>query len=59
MTDRLTFSSLVAKSPGQIRRELRNLWENCVPFHDAIEKVGAGNHPRRDEFEAFWTMLNS
>jgi hypothetical protein len=57
MTDRLKFSSLAAKGPEQIRRELRNLWERCIPFPQAIEMVGAGNHPRRAEFEAFWATL--
>jgi hypothetical protein len=59
MNDRLEFSSLNAKGPAQIRRELCNLWEGCIPFHEAIEMIGAGNHPRHAEFEAFWTTLGT
>jgi hypothetical protein len=52
--DRIHFKSVDAKEPHQIRRELRDLFEGGIPFTEAIEMVGAGNHPLRPAFAAAW-----
>lgn len=59
MTTRLSFNSLNAKSPREIRRDLRNLWEGCVPFEEAILMVGVqeDDWQRREEYERFWSSL--
>lgn len=59
MTTRLSFNSLNAKSPREIRRDLHNLWEGCVPFEEAILMVGVqeDDWQRREEYERFWSSL--
>ena len=36
----------------EIRRELRNCWESCIPFEDALAIVGAVKHPDAAKLEA-------
>lgn len=52
----MTTATLTAalKPPGQISRELRTQLQAGYTFSDAIAIVGAGDHPRRAEFEADW-----
>jgi hypothetical protein len=38
----------------ELRRELRNHWEACIPFQDAMAMVGAVKHPDAAKLEAEW-----
>lgn len=35
-------------------RELRNLWEGCVPFEEAILMIGVSDEFEAEEFERVW-----
>lgn len=37
---------------AQLRRDLRDLWEGCVPWSEAIQMIGAADHPNRKELQA-------
>lgn len=35
-----------------LRRDLRDLWEGCTPFSEAIQMIGAADHPQRNVLAA-------
>jgi len=37
-----------------LRRDLRDLFEGCVPFHEAIQMIGAADLPERKTLQADW-----
>lgn len=40
-----------------LRRELRDCWEGCIPWKEAIEMIGAPAE-HRQELRRFWNSLN-
>jgi hypothetical protein len=37
-----------------LRRDLQDLFEGCVPFREAIQMIGANDHPQRNMLAADW-----
>jgi hypothetical protein len=40
--------------PRTHERELRNLWEACIPFEEAILMIGVDDEFMAEEFERAW-----
>jgi hypothetical protein len=38
-----------------LRRDLRDCFEGCIPFREAIQMIGAADHPRRKVLAANWS----
>jgi hypothetical protein len=41
----------------KLEKALRDCWEGCIPWHEAIEMVGAPEYCRAD-LRRFWNGLN-
>jgi hypothetical protein len=37
-----------------LRRDLRDCFEGCIPFREAIRMIGAADHPDRKALQADW-----
>jgi hypothetical protein len=40
-----------------LKKELRDCWEGCIPWREAIEMIGAPNE-HRAELRRYWNTLN-
>jgi hypothetical protein len=39
---------------SRLRRDLRDLFEGCIPFREAIQMIGAADHPQCKVLAADW-----
>lgn len=39
---------------ARLEASLKDLWEGCIPWREAIEMVGAGDHPAKAELRRSW-----
>jgi hypothetical protein len=39
---------------NHLRRDLRDCFEGCIPFHEAIQMIGAADLPERKTLQADW-----